>query len=101
MNRSRLRLLLGIILLSSWACVSGPVVALHRLERPSCASGAGVEWFGPVESAQRARLSTWCDSVGPAVIGAPEVASPDVDLSLNGLTVVSWNVHEGGGDVER
>jgi hypothetical protein len=77
------------------------VVALHRLARPSCTSGVGVEWVGPAEPAQRLRLSNWCESVGPAVISAPGVAGPDVDLSLNGLTVVSWNVHEGGGDVER
>jgi endonuclease/exonuclease/phosphatase family metal-dependent hydrolase len=47
------------------------------------------------------RLSNWCESVGPAVINAPSAVVPNVDLSQNGLTVVSWNVHEGGGDVER
>src|SRR5215207_9114562 len=99
MNRLPPSLILGMALLSSSACASGPVVALHRLEQPSCPSGVGVEWVGPAEPAQRVRLSNWCDSVGPAVLGAPEAAGPDVDLSVNGLTVVSWNVHEGGGDV--
>jgi hypothetical protein len=94
-------LVLGIALLSTCACASGPVVALHRLERPSCESGDGIEWFGPAEPDQRVRLSNWCESVGPAVINAPVGVLANVDLSQNGLTVVSWNVHEGGGDVER
>jgi len=100
MKRTALPLVLGIALLSTCACASGPVVALNRLERPSCESGGGVEWVGPAEHDQRVRLSNWCASVGPAVIGGPGVGS-DVDLLQNGLTVVSWNVHEGGGDVER
>jgi hypothetical protein len=100
MKQTGFALVLGIALLSTYACASGPVVALNRLERPSCESGGPVEWVGPAEHDQRVRLSNWCASVGPAVISGPGVV-PDVDLSQNGLTVVSWNVHEGGGDVER
>ena len=96
-----LKLILGTALLSTCACASGPVVALHRLERPSCESGGPVEWFGPADPDQRQRLSNWCESVGPAVVDAPAGVPANVDLSQSGLTVVSWNVHEGGGDVER
>jgi endonuclease/exonuclease/phosphatase family metal-dependent hydrolase len=60
-----------------------------------------VAWFGPSATDQRLRLSAWCESVGPLVVGAPEEIGPVVDLSTDRLTVVSWNVHEGAGDIER
>jgi endonuclease/exonuclease/phosphatase family metal-dependent hydrolase len=101
MQQTVLKLVLGIALLSATACASGPVVALQRLEQPSCESGRGPEWFGPGDPVERLRLSNWCESVGPAVINAPDAAAPDLDLSESGLIVVSWNVHEGAGDVER
>ncbi|MEO8256583.1 MAG: endonuclease/exonuclease/phosphatase family protein [Acidobacteriota bacterium] len=101
MKAASLEIALATALLSACACASGPVLALHRLERPSCAAGSGIEWVGPTEPAQRLRLAAWCESAGPAVIASPDDPDPPVDLAQTGLAVVSWNIHEGGGDVER
>ena len=46
-----------------------------------------------------ARLSKWCATVGPVYF----VASPRASATqpIDRLAIVSWNIHEGGGDVEE
>jgi len=59
------------------------------------------DWFGPDAAGERARSSAWCESVGPASVRAPARALPLPDISRTGLIIVTWNVHEGGGDIQR
>ena len=63
--------------------------------------GEGVRWFGPQREPDRRALAAWCSGVGPVEF-RPYPAS-DGSLSsqpLNsGFTVVTWNVHVGGGDL--
>jgi endonuclease/exonuclease/phosphatase family metal-dependent hydrolase len=64
-------------------------------------AASAFDWFGPDAADERVRLSAWCESVGPAVVRAPARTVPLTDVSLNGLVVATWNVHEGGGDIQR
>lgn len=62
------------------------------------ALGATVVWLGPSAADQRRHLDEWCSTVGPPVVAAA-MARPTGPLGTDGLVVVSWNVHEGAGDV--
>jgi endonuclease/exonuclease/phosphatase family metal-dependent hydrolase len=57
------------------------------------------EWITPADPDMSARLSKWCATVGPVYfVAAPRaVALQPIDR----LAIVSWNIHEGGGDVEE
>jgi endonuclease/exonuclease/phosphatase family metal-dependent hydrolase len=84
---------------------AGRFVPLQRLQAPPCASAStALTWVGPAAGEQRDRLSAWCRSVGPPVVRAParraNLASHAFESSA-GLVVVSWNVHEGAGDIVR
>ena len=86
------------------ACVaSHRAVALQKLTTAPCdtarRAAVAVDWFGPDSPDERLRLSAWCESVGPAIVRAPARTGPVTDISRNGLVVVTWNVHEGGGDI--
>jgi endonuclease/exonuclease/phosphatase family metal-dependent hydrolase len=78
---------------------------LRKSAAPPCdvarRAPTAVDWFGPEEAEQRARLSAWCESVGPAIVIAPGLADAPVNVFEHGLVVVTWNVHEGGGDLQR
>jgi endonuclease/exonuclease/phosphatase family metal-dependent hydrolase len=84
----------------------GPDTAvLLKAAPPPCEAArrgpAAVSWFGPDEARQRVRLSAWCESVGPPVVIEPRDPDELVDVGERGLVVVTWNVHEGGGDLQR
>jgi endonuclease/exonuclease/phosphatase family metal-dependent hydrolase len=71
--------------------------------RQTTTSGDGVDstvrWLTSNAGADRARLSAWCDTVGPAVVARP--SDPLSAASADELAVVSWNTHVGGGDLDR
>src|SRR5439155_5062528 len=50
---------------------------------------------------QRGHLDAWCESVGPALVAPGAGDDRDVDVMRDGLVVVTWNVHEGAGDLAR
>ena len=54
-------------------------------------------WISPADAGERASLARWCDTVG-AVIFHPRPAA--ADRPLDRLVIVSWNIHEDGGDVD-
>jgi endonuclease/exonuclease/phosphatase family metal-dependent hydrolase len=91
------------------ACVAARrAVALQKLTTAPCdaagrtaAGPAGIDWFGPDSPDERQRLSAWCESVGPASVRVPTRTVPLTDISKSGLVIVTWNVHEGGGDIQR
>jgi endonuclease/exonuclease/phosphatase family metal-dependent hydrolase len=83
-------------------------------ERPCATAGRAVEWYGPARDDDRHRLSAWCESVGAAVVAEPRVSEAESArrsaLSIRAreggreggeLVVVTWNVHEGAGDLVR
>ena len=78
-------------------------VHLRSLASPPCARATrSVAWVGPASSEHADDIRAWCESVGPPVLRAPRVAPKDGSLrSRRGLVVVSWNVHEGAGDIIR
>jgi endonuclease/exonuclease/phosphatase family metal-dependent hydrolase len=55
----------------------------------------GITWMHWTASGQET-LERWCASVGPAVLRTS--TAPTADITR--LTVVTWNVHVGGGQVE-
>ena len=85
-------------------CAPGRRVALTTMRTPPCASGRSLTWVGPgtTDGADdRTRLSAWCESVGPPVVTETASAASPVDVSRDGLILATWNIHEGGGDLER
>jgi endonuclease/exonuclease/phosphatase family metal-dependent hydrolase len=69
----------------------------------SCPASGGPTWYFPEEAEDNARLEDWCLSVGPPVVRLmPGGAFSTVrDGPSRDLTVWSWNVAAGGGDVLR
>ena len=54
-------------------------------------------WITPPDATDHDRLSRWCRTVGPVLfIPRPAHQPPD---PTDDLAIVSWNIHEGGGDV--
>jgi hypothetical protein len=95
-----------------------------RLQPPDMAPAAHescrsttVQWFGPDDLHDRARLDAWCAGVGPAIVETatalqenttaqpdattplPEATTGASAVTLNDVTFVSWNVHVGNGDL--
>lgn len=63
--------------------------------------GDGVRWFGPQREPDRRTLADWCSDVGPVEF-RPQPASDGSFSSQapdTAFTVVTWNVHVGGGDL--
>ena len=70
----------------------------HTLTRREGTQRSGVAWFGPYAPDESAELARWGRSVGPPVVRA----APSTTSSLGDtLTVISWNIALGGGDVVR
>ncbi|MGH9142756.1 MAG: hypothetical protein ACRD2I_16615, partial [Vicinamibacterales bacterium] len=46
----------------------------------------------------RRRLSKWCETVGPVLFKADPVAM--AARPVEALAIVSWNIHEGAGDID-
>jgi endonuclease/exonuclease/phosphatase family metal-dependent hydrolase len=69
----------------------------------TCPGSGGPTWYFPEEAADNAHLEDWCVTVGPPVVRLV----PGGSFSAAGggpssdLTVWSWNVAAGGGDLRR
>jgi endonuclease/exonuclease/phosphatase family metal-dependent hydrolase len=93
---------LAIALALASACAGHSNALLTRLAEPPCAPARRqVEWVGPENHGDRVRLSAWCQSVGAAFLIDAAIPDPSRDVQRDGLVVGTWNIHEGGGDVER
>jgi endonuclease/exonuclease/phosphatase family metal-dependent hydrolase len=65
----------------------------------SCPDVSEHAWYLPEAEGGQDRLNDWCRTVGPPVL-SPEPTANFGDLaSGDTLTVVSWNIDVGGGDV--
>ena len=61
---------------------------------------AVVKWSLREEVDQRRRLDRQCRTLGPIVLRA-DPAHPGINAAGRSLLVVDWNVHVGGGDIDR
>ena len=103
-DRFREMAVTACVLLTSCACAArGPrafdpahVVELSCRQRPSSADPLPT-WIEPSDSKSRLRLSRWCETVGPVLFRPRPALEPPV--SIDRVAIVSWNIHEGGGDV--
>ena len=92
------------VLLTSYACASraprafdpAHVVELSCRQRPSSADPIPT-WIEPSDSKSRFRLSRWCETVGPVLFRPRPALEPPA--SIDRVAIVSWNIHEGSGDV--
>ena len=57
-----------------------------------------VAWVRPSAARDRDRLDRWCDAVGPLLVEPMPRAMPQ---GADRLVVIVWNIHVGGGDVDR
>jgi endonuclease/exonuclease/phosphatase family metal-dependent hydrolase len=71
-----------------------PQIPLCRTVRPA---DAAVTWITPYDGEDRGKLHAWCAAVGPAVVYVPQ-NPPTADISA--LTIVSWNMGVGRGDLD-
>ncbi|HSH45711.1 MAG TPA: endonuclease/exonuclease/phosphatase family protein [Longimicrobiales bacterium] len=75
-----------------------PEIADEVGDRDGAAVAVETEWLTPRDDLERGQLNAWCAAAGPAVAGGwPDASTEPVDS----LAIVSWNVHIGGGDLER
>lgn len=97
-------ILSAVALCGAFGCASGRRVALTPLDTTPCpAATPATGWVAPDEAtggADRPLLSAWCESVGPAIVSR-RVPDGPTDVSAAGLIVATWNIHEGGGDLQR
>lgn len=94
-----------------------PVSAARDLA-PQTSQPSSVRWARPDRVRDDGELDRWCRGVGPAVVHRPsdpssyQVPSPPrqrgarntadpARATPDGLTVVAWNTHVGGGDLDR
>ncbi len=90
----------GAILLVALVCsAAGQAIDGPRVDPQLVCRGAtdSVTWHRLAPEEQRASLDRWCSSVGPPVIRhARPISAP-----ITALVVATWNVHVGGGEVDR
>lgn len=96
---SWLAILVILAITLSAGCAGRAAVSIEKRSGPPCAGAAGVGWAGPEVANDRAKLSAWCQSVGPVVV--TDASLPTVELKTSGLTVITWNQHEDYGDLDR
>jgi endonuclease/exonuclease/phosphatase family metal-dependent hydrolase len=81
------------------ACVPSHRMTPDLAPGRSCPDVGEHSWFFPEAAGDQARLDDWCRTVGPPVVTSePRANFGDLQAS-SGLTVISWNVDVGGGDV--
>jgi endonuclease/exonuclease/phosphatase family metal-dependent hydrolase len=66
-----------------------------------------VRWDRPDAPEARVELDRWCRAVGPPTVHRPQSGATGhrtdalPSASLDGLVLVAWNTHVGGGDLDR
>lgn len=95
---------LAVLLGLAGACAPTPLSPTSDAPCRTTLTPAGVAspvratWHVPDEAGDAWRLGMWCRTVGPAVVRPRPDTLPG---GADSLLVVTWNVHAGGGDVER
>jgi endonuclease/exonuclease/phosphatase family metal-dependent hydrolase len=94
---------LTLCVLTACACAArvprafGPAQVERSCRQPPSSTDPVPEWIEPSDPASRLRLSRWCDTVGPVLFRPRPALAPAA--SIDRVAIVSWNIHEGGGDV--
>ena len=79
--------------------IAVPTESIRDCRRVVPDAEVAITWQREVEPDDHAALDAWCAAVGPVVvIRQPTNSVPDTAAKVP-LTVVSWNVHVGGGDL--
>jgi endonuclease/exonuclease/phosphatase family metal-dependent hydrolase len=98
--RSRRRIGVAVLVLTAASCAARPPMAIERphirCREVVPPDAAAIRWIGPSDRRDVRQLDRWCSAVGPVEVAAPAAAA---DRAIDVLTLVSWNVHVGGGDV--
>jgi endonuclease/exonuclease/phosphatase family metal-dependent hydrolase len=101
-----MRALLLAFLLIATGCTHHPPssfdasnLAALSCRQPGPAPVSPAAWITPSDPGSQAQLARWCATVG-AVLFQPHAAG-DVSAPIDQIAIVSWNVHEGHGDVDR
>lgn len=93
-----------LVLVSSLAAGFAACIPSHRMT-PDVASGRSCPdvsehaWYLPEAEGGQGRLEEWCRTVGPPVVIREPPGGFGEFMPGEALTVVSWNVDIGGGDV--
>jgi len=110
MHRSSLTVRLAIPLLAALpvaamsGCLSQPRMAPYPFAEPprDCRSrteapDVTVQWVSPAEASARKKIDEWCRSVGPVVAATAPADTQSRNSSV--LTVATWNMNVGAGDL--
>ena len=94
---------IALLVLSACARHPVPAAALTRADDFACrqvvpAPPRPVQWITTADVASQPALSRWCETVG-AVYLQPQPAVEHT-APIDRIAIVSWNIHEGGGDVD-
>jgi endonuclease/exonuclease/phosphatase family metal-dependent hydrolase len=97
-GRRSTALVLGLLAVAGVVAQSRSDSAPRVESRPPCnAPSSGIRWIRVAPENEGRRLDRWCAGVGPPlVIPIPPGVPPTSDVPV----VVSWNTHEGGGDID-
>jgi endonuclease/exonuclease/phosphatase family metal-dependent hydrolase len=89
---------LGLVALVGVGAQSRSESAPRFEPRPPCnAPSSAIRWIRVAPENEAARLDRWCAGVGPPLaIPIPPGGASTSDVPV----VVSWNTHEGGGDID-
>jgi len=75
------------------------IVQARPVTCEDAAPAGELTWTLPNDPRDIDHLARWCGTVGPVVIASR--VDPATAPVADGFVVVSWNVHVGGGDVEK
>ena len=89
---------------SGYAQQSPPRTEVSRDREISCrqllpAGGVPATWIETPDPNDRIQLARWCETVGPVFFQQNPAAAAGEPLDR--LAIVSWNIHEGGGDADE
>ncbi|HMD34751.1 MAG TPA: endonuclease/exonuclease/phosphatase family protein [Vicinamibacterales bacterium] len=87
--------------LSGCASSIPAVTTLAQLPSAPCAKAVDVTWYGPSLDDDRQLLSHGCESVSAPIVVARRRDLSRLPASPHVIHVVSWNMHEGRGDLDR
>jgi len=94
----------ALVNLTLAACMPSHQMTHEPAPGRTCPGSDGPAWYFPEQAADNARLEDWCVTVGPPVVEPEPSGSffvPPAGKPGGDLTVWSWNIAAGGGDVLR
>lgn len=98
---ARVAIAVAVVLLTGGWTSRAPAFDVSPVA-PSCrqvipATDQPPTWFSPADPKTRSLLARWCETVGPVLFQPRFAVAP---APIDRLAIVSWNIHEDGGDVD-